>query len=45
MRTARTKGARARFGASKVALGKILRGKLMPGFGVQCANGESGQQI
>ena len=35
MRTARTKGARARFGASKVALGKILRGKLMPGFGVQ----------
>ena len=35
MRTARTKGARARFGASKGALGNVLRGKLMPGFGVQ----------
>ena len=35
MRTARAKGARARFDASKVALSKILRGKLMPGFGVQ----------
>jgi len=35
MRTAMTKGARARFGASKVALERILRGKLMPGFGVQ----------
>ena len=34
-RTARTKGLRARFGASKAALGKILRGKLVPGFGVQ----------
>ena len=36
-RAAKNNGSRARFGTCKVALGKILRGKLMrmPGFGVQ----------